>query len=330
MHNHKLLPQQSAYPSAEMTSTIRPTFVPRTAVAIGCAVALAGFAGRAAFAHGYAGDRFFPATLATDDPFAASELSLPTVSSIDNETDVTFDAAVLVLPRFAIGFDETWVDLPGASGFGNLGLSAKWNFLVSDAHEMLLSVGLDTEVGGTGASKIGEDFTTYTPALFFGKGFGDLPSRFGLLRPFAITGSLGVAIPDSASTTTASFDPGTGTTSFDTEQHPHFLQTGLAVEYSMPYLQSAVKDYGLPEFFNHLIPLVEISLQTGLDRGDHDTTGFIYPGAIYTAQYFQLGVEAAVPLNAASGRDVGVLAQLHFYLDDVVPAVFSRPLFGGN
>ena len=75
---------------------------------------------------------------------------------------------------------------------------------------------------------------------------------------------------------------------------------------------------------------MEISLQTGLDRGNHDTTGFIYPGAIYTAQYFQLGVEAVVPLNAASGRDVGVLAQLHFYLDDVAPAVFSRPLFGGR
>ena len=31
-----------------------------------------------AFSHGFAGDRFFPATLTTDDPFAASELSLPT------------------------------------------------------------------------------------------------------------------------------------------------------------------------------------------------------------------------------------------------------------
>ena len=35
-----------------------------------------------ASAHGFAGDRFFPATITTDDPFAASELSLPTVSAI--------------------------------------------------------------------------------------------------------------------------------------------------------------------------------------------------------------------------------------------------------
>jgi hypothetical protein len=35
-----------------------------------------------AFAHGFAGNRFFPATLATDDPFVASELSLLTFPAI--------------------------------------------------------------------------------------------------------------------------------------------------------------------------------------------------------------------------------------------------------
>ena len=34
----------------------------------------------AAQAHGFAGKRFFPATLATEDPFVADELSLPTIS----------------------------------------------------------------------------------------------------------------------------------------------------------------------------------------------------------------------------------------------------------
>src|ERR1700738_5009383 len=34
------------------------------------------------FAHGFAGARFFPATLATDDPFVADELSLPTFKAI--------------------------------------------------------------------------------------------------------------------------------------------------------------------------------------------------------------------------------------------------------
>ena len=31
-------------------------------------------------AHGFAGDRFFPATILTDDPYVADEMSLPTVT----------------------------------------------------------------------------------------------------------------------------------------------------------------------------------------------------------------------------------------------------------
>ena len=39
------------------------------------------------FGHGFAGDRFFPATLATDDPFVANELSLPTFQAIRQPGD---------------------------------------------------------------------------------------------------------------------------------------------------------------------------------------------------------------------------------------------------
>ena len=49
-------------------------------------------------AHGFAGARFFPATLSTDDPFVSDELSLPTVSTIrtpedggTRETDISMD-----------------------------------------------------------------------------------------------------------------------------------------------------------------------------------------------------------------------------------------------
>ena len=46
-------------------------------------LALAGFAASFttdAFAHCFVGARFFPATLATDDPCVADEMSLPTVA----------------------------------------------------------------------------------------------------------------------------------------------------------------------------------------------------------------------------------------------------------
>jgi hypothetical protein len=49
-------------------------------------IALATFAGEAN-AHGVVGQRFFPATIATDDPFAADELALPTVTILRHNED---------------------------------------------------------------------------------------------------------------------------------------------------------------------------------------------------------------------------------------------------
>jgi hypothetical protein len=40
-----------------------------------------------ALAHGFAGARFFPATIVIDDPFVADEMSLPTVSNQKTGTD---------------------------------------------------------------------------------------------------------------------------------------------------------------------------------------------------------------------------------------------------
>src|SRR5258707_13702540 len=56
-----------------------PTRIASRLAIFACALAGWGTADTA-FAHGFAGKRFFPATLATDDPFVADELSLPTVS----------------------------------------------------------------------------------------------------------------------------------------------------------------------------------------------------------------------------------------------------------
>ena len=44
------------------------------------AAALTALPASSALAHGFAGDRFFPATILTDDPFVADEMSLPTVT----------------------------------------------------------------------------------------------------------------------------------------------------------------------------------------------------------------------------------------------------------
>jgi hypothetical protein len=50
------------------------------------------------------------------------------------------------------------------------------------------------------------------------------------------------------------------------------------------------------------LPLVEFAMQTPLNGPNADrTTGTINPGVIWVSRYFQVGVEAIIPINASSG-----------------------------
>ncbi len=184
----------------------------------------------------------------------------------------------------------------------------------------------------TGAQSVGADpFNTYTPTLWFGKGLGDLPDTLSIFRPVAITGQVGYAIPGRRSTTSFGVDPDSGELTADTEFHPKVLNWGGTIQYSMPYLKSAVVDLGLPDFVNHLIPIVEATLQTPVSNtftSGTMTTGTINPGFLWVGNKFQVGVEALIPINRQSGTNVGVIAQLHFYLDDIDPRGIGKPIFG--
>ncbi|TMH16507.1 MAG: hypothetical protein E6H64_15845 [Betaproteobacteria bacterium] len=265
-------------------------------------------------AHGFAGKRFFPATLATDDPFVADELSLPTIayskqpaseeSPATRETDFSIDVSKRVTENLGIGLGATYKRLrpdegETRRGFDNLAASVKYKFYQSDAHETLL--------------------------FFFGKGFGDLPAEAKFLRPFAVTGLVGVGIPSRAGTTTVN-DEG----ELSVERHPHTLEWGFAIEYSLPYLQAFVQDVGLREPFNRMIPVVEFAMSTALDRGASGTTGTVNPGIIWAGQYVQLAVEAVIPVNSRSGSHVGWIAQLHFFLDDLFPTTIGRPILANE
>ena len=152
-------------------------------------------------------------------------------------------------------------------------------------------------------------------------------------RPFAITGQFGYAIPGVSKTTTATFDPDTGETDIDTEFNPRVFNWGATLQYSMPYLKSAVVDLGLPDFVNRLIPIVEASLQTPVSNTATSgtvTTGTINPGIIYVGNKYQVAIEAMIPVNRQSGSSVGVIAQLHFFLDDIFPNSLGRPIFANN
>jgi hypothetical protein len=95
-------------------------------------------------------------------------------------------------------------------------------------------------------------------------------------------------------------------------------------------LQSFVRDVGLPAPFNRMIPLVEVAMQTPVEGPlSGQTTGTINPGVIWFGRYIQLGLELQIPVNRQSGKNVGVLAQLHFYLDDIAPNIFTWTPFHG-
>jgi hypothetical protein len=293
----------------------------------------------AAHAHGVIGKRFFPATLAIDDPFVADELSLPTVSYVKSrdgsETDLSADLSKRLTPDLGLSLGGNLKLLdpdPGDSvaGFDNLAVALKYVFWKSVEHETLLSTGLDWDVGDTGSKKVGaESFHTLTPALFFGKGLGDLPDSLAFLRPVALTGSFGVSFPTRATTriTTVS---AMGDVEVDREVNPRVVKWGFAAEYSMQYLESFVRDVGLGTPFNRMIPLVEVALTSPLDGPDSGTTtGTINPGLIWFGRYVQLGLEAQIPVNDRTGPHVGVLAQVHFYLDDIAPEIFTWTPFHG-
>src|SRR5580704_5721164 len=247
-----------------------------------------------AFAHCFVGARFFPATLAVDDPCVADELSLPTIS-----------------------WSRTG-DVPPATEWD---VSAEISKRITPELAMLL--GLIVDWGGTGASNSGiaTPYSVFTPTYYFGKGFGDLPDEAGWLRAFAVTGQIGYQVPSR---------------SFDLVQQafiPQVLAWGGSIQYSMPYLKSEIQDLQLPDFINHLIPIVEFQMSTPAANNFGNsfvTTGTINPGVIWVGSYFQVGLEAQVPVNAQSGHGIGVLGQLHLYLDDMFPKTIGQPLIGGT
>ena len=298
-------------------------------------------------AHEIVGNRFFPATIGIDDPGVNDELSLPTVDSFktgDDPTvrqrDVSSEFSKRITEDFAVSFGSTYTFLgptdptaTGANGFQNFDTTFKYRVYKNPEHEFVMSVGVSVEWGGTGIKSVGaEPFNVYTPNLYFGKGLGDLPDTLSWIRPVAITGQVGYAIPGRNSTTTFSVDPDSGNVTADNEFHPRVLNWGATIQYSMPYLKSAVMDLGLPEFINHLIPLVEATLQTPVANTFTSgtlTTGTINPGVIWVGNTFQFAIEALIPINRQSGTNVGVVAQLHLYLDDIDPRGIGKPIFGG-
>src|SRR5258708_37273699 len=93
-------------------------------------------------AHGFAGERFFPATISTDDPFVADEFSLPTFQAIrvpgappTKTFDLSADIALKPQPSIGCGVADGYElqKSPGSSlrtGFDNVAVGGRYQFLL--------------------------------------------------------------------------------------------------------------------------------------------------------------------------------------------------------
>ena len=292
-----------------------------------------------AHAHGFAGDHMFISTLLIDDANVADEASLPTFSFLPQSADdgpapqlyglgFEFDKRITENFGFAINEGYNWLTQPGAktaNGWQNLVITLKYKPYVNDQHEFLFSVGVQrllarTGANGTNGAALGNDDSGATaPTLYFAKGFGDVP--VGFLRPLALTGELSYQIADKG----LKVDP--VTFSPINNGNSNAWTGGLSLQYSMRYLSSQVRDYGLPEFVNRLTPVVELSWSSPATKPTELKTQYLWGiGLNYTATNYAFGVEALVPGNRDSGSHLGVIAQFHLYFDDLFPRSLGRPI----
>jgi len=280
-----------------------------------------------AFAHAVAGARLFVNTDLIDDPGVGDEANLPLISlqSPDGKswvTDANFEYDKTITPSLAFGIGTDWDFIARDmmdngkthAGFGDPYVQLKYRWIVLPEHEFISSVEVTQAFGRAGTVGFESGYNTTTLSGFFGKGFGDIP--WDPIRPFALTGELDYNIPDTG--------PMAGGA-------PTSWSGGLTLQYSIQYLQSQVKDYGLPPIIGNLTPLIELgwtspagsSVVAGISQ---PTTYLLGTGAVWTGRYYSISAEMLWPLNGAAGHNIGAIAQFHLYFDDIFPNTLGKPI----
>jgi hypothetical protein len=280
----------------------------------------------AAHAHAVAGARVFVNTLLIDDPGVGDEASLPVVSVTQpdaktTQTELDFEYDKTIFSNLAAGVGTNWdlLKAHGVSkgGLGNLFVNLKYRWALVPAHEFMSSVAVERDFGRAGTAGFDDGYNSTMVSAYFGKGMGDIP--WNPIRPFALTGEFDYTIPDAG--------PNSGAGSITT------YSGGLTLQYSIPYLESQIKDYNLPVVLANLTPLVELGWSSAAgataNRPSGSPTTFnLGAGAVWTGQYWSFSTEALFPLNGQSNHGVGVIGQFHLYFDDLFPDTLGKPLFG--
>jgi hypothetical protein len=271
-------------------------------------------------AYTAADDRIFPATVLLPQPAPTDAVYVtPSTRPVPggDATNLTGTLDKTLIERLGVGIQDgyNWIGRNNAStldGWQNLLAYVKYEAILDPEHEFLASIGAAHEFGGTGTNRVGAPSTgaTLVPTMFFAKGFGDLP--IGYFRPLAMQGF-------------ATYQLSSG------PSRPDNILTGLAIEYSIPYLQSKVRAFDLPDVLRGMTPLVETLVVTPTrNRGGTTTAAVVAPGVAYSGQGWEFAIEARVPANHAAGTGVGVLAQFTLSFDYFFPDTIGKPIFAGR
>ena len=272
------------------------------------------------FAYTASGDRIFaptgilPQIAPTDQLYTWWSTQPHPGGAVAARNRVTNIGAFLdktITERFSVYLQENWLDIDRANGgsqygFGNFENGFKYLIANDPQREFLLTLGVNREWGATGASGIIASKGATEPRIYFGKGLGDLD--IGYLRPLAVTGFVGYL-------------------SADAWPRPDLVRGGFAVQYSIPYLQSKVQSFDLPDPVRGLTPMTEVLLTTPAGRSvGARTTALIAPGVTYAGEGWEFLIEALVPASRATGNGIGIRAQLYLALDYLFPTAIGRPL----
>jgi hypothetical protein len=302
-----------------------------------------------AFAHAVCGSRVYPVTLTMDDPGVADEITVPQVvytrtaagggAGPGHDTSLLLEYDKRLTDEIGFAFNEGWNinQTDGAKtqyGWDDLTITAKWSKCLSPDHDFILAVGVIREFGHTGTLHTGADvYGNTVPTVYFGKDLEEV--ALPALQPVAITGEFSYVLEDKGLKYQPAFPAATQSGLSPQAQpaplqlnngNPNQVSASFSVQYSIPFLQAQIKDYGLPEPFAHLIPLVETNYTGTTTSPGAPSTWTVAVGTIYLRTWYQVGLEALIPANKAAGTNVGVLAQFHVFLDDLYPNSIGAPL----
>jgi hypothetical protein len=268
-----------------------------------------------AWAHGVVGDYTFLEPIVADDADPKNEFDVLKpgwVRTADgHEVALGCSLEKKIGENLSLELGSEWIRQspkagPSMSGFNDLELLPKSAFLTVPSHELRFSIGARF-VLPTGAPAVeDQNQTLLGPELLWVKGWGDLPNDGVLkyLRPFAFQGDWGYV----AALGGATF---------------HEMFADNVVEYSLPYLSNAVRDFGLRWPFRNLYVFTEFNYDQLL-RGPAGQTFpqvLATPGIAYMDHNVQLSLATQLALNGAAVPDnhAAVLGLVDLFIDDIFP-----------